>query len=100
MSGAREEGQRERRARLLEVSISVIASVITSAVVVAWTISATLARMQARIDEHAAAIIEQSDRLNNLRDKDQAQGEAIATVEAHYADILRRLDSIDRKLER
>lgn len=100
MNHVREDGARERRARLLEVSISVIASVLTSAVVVAWTISATLARMQSRIDEHSTALADQSLRLNQLRDSDTDQGQAIATVEAHYSDILRRLDSIDRKLER
>ena len=94
------EKERDRRARWLEVFISVAASVLTSAVVVSWTLSAVLATLQATQEEHERRLVSQQGQLNTLADRSVSTAEKTARIDAQYSDILRRLESIDRKLER
>lgn len=98
MTGAVDK-ERDRRARLLEVFISVLASVVSSAVVVAWTISATFSEYSTRLEEHDRRFSATQSQLEALSVRQLTQERQIATSDAHYVDILRRLDSIDRKLE-
>lgn len=92
--------ERDRRARLLEVFVSVAASALTSAVIVSWTLSATLSRFETQIAEHERRLVVQQAQMQTLGDRSVLAAEKIARVDAQYEDILRRLDSIDRKLGR
>lgn len=92
-------GNGDRRARLVEMAISVGASVITSAVVVAWTISASLTSFRERIDSFDRQMRANGEQIASLNARDLAQVSQLSATDAHYQDILRRLDSIDRRLE-
>lgn len=94
------EKERDRRARWLEVGISVAASVLTSAIVVSWTLSAVLATMKTTQEEHDRRLMSQQAQITVLADRSVLAAERAARIDAQYGDILRRLESIDRKLER
>lgn len=89
----------ERRSRLIEVGLSVAASVIASSVVASWTLSEALATYAAKIDEHDRALNFKQQQIAALESRQLAYERTQAQGEAHYSDILRRLDSIDQKLE-
>lgn len=89
----------DRIPRLIEIALSVVASVITSAVVVAWTISSTLSELRTKSDQNAVQLNAIGASIQALQGHDTIQSEQIARAEAHYDDIVRRLDSIDRKLD-
>lgn len=93
------EKERDRRARLLEVFVSVAASAVSSAILVSWVLSATLTRFESAIDEHERRLVSQQAQLTAITDRGAQTNEKLAAVNAQYADILRRLDGIDRKLE-
>lgn len=89
-----------RRARLWEIFWVVLSSAIGSAALVAATIPVTLARFEERITTQKASIEKNTRDIAGLQSHDSTQSAQQAAADAHYQDILRRLDSIDRKLER
>lgn len=79
--------------------ISVASSIIASAVVVAWTISATLTEYRQRLQAHDSQLASMASSMQAIQARDGMQGEQLARSEAHWEDVVRRLDSIDSKLE-
>jgi hypothetical protein len=57
-------------------------------------------RLEQRVANHQSLIDKQDQELKELRRDIGTQGNSIAATNVAYADILRRLDSIDRKLDR
>lgn len=94
-----EEARKDRRARFIEVLISVAASIFSSAVVVSWTLSASLTRLETRLNDHDREFVGVRSQIDGVTQRDITQGQQMAANEARYSDILRRLESIDRKLE-
>jgi hypothetical protein len=90
----------ERASRWIELAVSVGASVLTSAIVVSWTISATLAELRVRVDGNTAADVSLSAELGSIRNNDAVQTATIAKMDAHYEDIVRRLEDLQRKLDK
>ncbi len=91
--------EKDRKARLIEVGLSVLASAAMSAVVAAWTMSATLATFKAKLDEHDRALEFKQQQVSILEGRQAVLEGKQQAADAHYQDILRRLDSIDRKLD-
>lgn len=96
-----------RTARLVEVAISVIASIATSAIVVTWKLSATLTGFEASIAEanrrmNAYELQVQSNRsaITASEVVNAKQEAAIAVSDAKYTEVIRRLDSMDSKLDK
>lgn len=83
------------RANLLTVIVAVV-SLGGQLVAIAWyggSLEQKVANNQKTLDDHAKE-------LKELRRDVGTQGNSIAATNVAYADILRRLDSIDRKLDR
>lgn len=90
----------DRRARLIEVGVSVLFSALASAGVASWSLSATMATYAAKFEETERRLAETKQQISAIELRQLAQERQIATSDAHYNDILRRLDSIDEKLEK
>ena len=90
----------EKRSRLFEVAVSIIVSAIASAGAVTWSLSATLEEFRSKISEHDKTLNAQWQRINGLEGGAQVNNAQVSAINAHYEDILRRLDSIDHKLEK
>lgn len=93
------EERKERNARWIELGITIVVSAMSSSVIAAWIISSTLATMQANISENKRRIDENSYAIQNQATLDAVQQERIATTQARFEDILRRLDRIETKLD-
>lgn len=89
----------DRRSRLIEIAISVSASMISSSLVAAWTMSGLLSDLRNKQAEHDRVLTNNTQEIRALNTRDMMQISQQAASDAHYQDILRRLDSIDRKLE-
>lgn len=92
--------RQETRSRWAEIAISIIVSAIASGGAVTWTLSSTLEEFRGKIAEHDKLIAAQWARINAMEGTSNATSAQVSAIAAHYDDILRRLDSIDRKLER
>lgn len=88
-----------RRARLIEIVLSMAASAVGSALIVAWTLSATLANYHAQLEQHQRLIDANSAQLAALNSRDVNQVSQLAAQNAAYAAILQRLDRIERKID-
>ena len=88
-----------RRSRLIEIAISVLASIVSSALVMTWTMSATFTDLRNKVEEQERIVNINTQEISALNTRDMMQISQQAASDAHYQDILRRLDSIDRKLE-
>jgi mannitol-specific phosphotransferase system IIBC component len=88
------------RARWAEIAISVGLSILTSAVVMAWTLSSKLAAFENTLEaqDKRIAKVERDDAEQAVDHRDQES--RIAVQETRWSEVVRRLDSIDRKLER
>jgi uncharacterized coiled-coil protein SlyX len=82
----------EKRARMLEVALTMGAAIITSALVNMWTLSAQLSEFQTKIQTHDESLRQVVARIENMQLSTAALGSQVAVTEAHYSDILRRLD--------
>lgn len=89
----------DRKARVIEIILSVVASAIGSAVIVAWTLSATLATYHEQLEQHQRLIDANSAELRALRGADRTQIGQLAKQEAANDEILRRLSRIENKLD-
>lgn len=90
----------ESRSRWAEIAITLAVSIIASVVSMTWTMSGTLSKFE-------TTLANQEQRLKSLEISNReassvngAQAAQLAVQESRWADVLRRLDSIDRKLER
>lgn len=98
-----ERQQADRRSRLLEVSISVMASALVSAITVSWTLSASLAEIRAEYKSVAQRIeriesdVKAQDAVNNQQSVVQAGTSAQLTqISALVTDMSRKVDEIYR----
>ena len=89
----------DRKGRLIEIAISVAASIVSSALVMAWTMSATFTELRTKLNEQERIVNINTQEIRALGSRDVSQIAQQSATDAHYQDILRRLDSIDRKLE-
>jgi septal ring factor EnvC (AmiA/AmiB activator) len=89
----------EKRARIVEVGLSMFAAIVTSALVNMWTLSAQLSKFQTKIEAHDDTLQSVSARLDVLQTNNSGLAAQVAVTEAHYADILRRLDKQDASQE-
>ena len=88
-----------RRARLIEIVLSMAASAVGSALIVAWTLSATLANYNAQLEQHQRLIDANTAQLAALNSRDVNQASQLAAQNAAYSAILQRLDRIERKID-
>ena len=88
-----------RKARVIEIMLSVAASAIGSALIVSWTLSATLATYHEQIEQHQRLIDTNTAQLAALNSRDVNQVSQLAAQNAAYAAILQRLDRIERKID-
>lgn len=88
------------RSRWLEIAISVGLSIATSATVVSWRISATLATFEAKTVEHDQGIEMLNARVAQVKEENGAQNVQIAVANSQFSEVLRRLDTIERKIDR
>jgi len=88
-----------RRARLIEIVLSMAASAVGSALIVAWTLSATLANYHAQLEQHQRLIDVNTAQLAALNSRDVNQVSQLAAQNAAYTAILQRLDRIERKID-
>lgn len=88
-----------RRARLIEIVLSMAASAVGSALIVAWTLSATLANYHAQLKQHQRMIDANTAQLAALNSRDVNQASQLAAQNAAYSAILQRLDRIERKID-
>jgi len=89
----------DRKARVIEIILSVVASAIGSAVIVAWTLSATLATYHEQLEQHQRLIDANSAEIRALSSGDRTQVGQLAKQEAANDEILRRLSRIENKLD-
>lgn len=88
------------RARWLEMTIVSSLSIITSAVVVTWTVSATLAKFEAKLEAHDVRLSSVEQQERQAQADNSAQAAQIAVQSSQWTEVIRRLDAIDKKLER
>lgn len=88
-----------RKARVIEIMLSVAASAIGSALIVSWTLSATLATYHEQIEQHQRLIDTNTAQLAALNSRDVNQVSQLAAQNAAYSAILQRLDRIERKID-
>lgn len=88
------------RARWVELLVCCGLSITTSAVVVAWTVSRALASVEARLDSQAVDVQALKSKSDQAFSERSAQSAQIAVQQSQWSEVLRRLDSIDRQLER
>ena len=88
------------RARWIEIAVSVGLSIVTSAVVVAWTVSATLATFETKLESQVQEISYIKSQQQIAQSERSAQNSQIQVQASQWTEVVRRLDSIDRKLER
>ena len=88
-----------RRARLIEIVLSMAASAVGSALIVAWTLSATLANYHAQLEQHQRLIDANTAQLAALNSRDVNQASQLAAQERTNQEILRRLERIEDKLD-
>lgn len=90
------------RANLLTVIVAVV-SLGGQLTAIAWyggRLEQKVTNNTQTIDKQDLRFARQEQELKELRREIGTQGNAIAATNVAYADILRRLDSIDRKLDR
>lgn len=90
------------RANVLTVIVAV-ASLVGQLVAISWLggrLEQKVTNNTASLDKHDDRFAKQEQELKELRRDLGTQGNSIAATNVAYADILRRLDSIDRKLDR
>lgn len=90
----------DKHARWAELAVTIGASVIASAVTVSWTMASSLTRIEQQILQHQSRLDVQGGALIDMQGRVNGQGTQIAVVGSQFGDILRRLDTIDRKLDR
>lgn len=88
-----------RRARIIEIILSVTASAVGSALLVSWTLATTLATYHQQIEQHQRLIDANSAQLAALNSRDVNQVSQLAAQNAAYTAILQRLDRIERKID-
>lgn len=81
-----------RKARVIEILLSVVASAVGSALLVAWTLSATLSEFNQKINANGG-------RLTALEARDLNQITQLAAQGQANGEILRRLERIEDKLD-
>lgn len=84
-----------RRARILEIFLSVVASALGSALMLAWLLSATLATFREQLAQHSEQLRNAHVELANLEAHDSLQSTQLAVADARFAEILRRLQALD-----
>lgn len=84
-----------RKARIVEIVISVLASAIGSAGMALWFLSATFASINAQLARHEEKISANMVELRNLAAHDSLQATQLAVADARFEEILRRLQSLD-----
>ena len=89
----------DRKARVIEIILSVVASAIGSAVIVAWTLSATLATYHEQLEQHQRLIDANSAELRLLSGGDRGQAIQLARQEEANAAIIARLTRIEAKID-
>lgn len=89
-----------RRNRLLEVALSVGASIFSTLVLVTWTLSAKLESFNQNITSNKAMIADQNSKLATAEATNASQTAQLAVAQSRYDDIVRRLDSIESKVDR
>lgn len=57
-------------------------------------------KLEQRVTTNEQNMVKQEQRISELARENAAQANSIATTSAQYADIIRRLDGIERKLDR
>ena len=72
-------------------------SALTLAVIMA---AISIGKISERVETQSRTQAELSSRLQSMDSMNNAQQVSIGQTEAHYSDIVRRLDSIDLKLDR
>jgi septal ring factor EnvC (AmiA/AmiB activator) len=85
----------ERRARWIEIAISIIASIVTSALVVSWSLSATLSQYGEKLSQHDRQYQNLDERVSAISAQTAAHGAQIAVTEAHFQDLVRRLEAFE-----
>lgn len=98
------EEARERRSRWLELAISIIVAALsgslTCVATISWFLSGTLSRMQERSEVQGQQLQQLQAAVATIQTLDSAQGAQLAVGDAHYADLIRRMDSFDAKLDK
>jgi len=89
----------DRKARLVEIVLSVVASAIGSAVIVAWTLSATLTQYHEQLEQHQRLIDINSAELRALNSGDRGQAIQLAKQDQANIEIVGRLKRIEDKLD-
>lgn len=84
-----------RRARILEIILSVMASAAGSALMIAWYLSATLATYREQLQRHTDEINAVHAEMTNLEARDSLQATQLAVADARFSEILRRLQALD-----
>jgi hypothetical protein len=87
------------KSRWVELAITIMVSAVTSSVAVTWSIATNLESIRAKQAEHDRSIIELQSRLSVVDNHQDDQGIKIATLDAHYIDILARLNEISAALK-
>lgn len=107
MARDRRRGDMPRRDRWLELVVSVGVSIVSSGLAMTWLLSAKLAKFETTLDQQQTALVDLNNRvasnkssLQGIETVNATQMSQIAVSDARYTDILRRLDSLDLKVDR
>lgn len=107
MARDRRRGDMPRRDRWVELVVSVGVSILSSALVMTWLLSAKLAKFETTIEQTQKLLVDLDNRvavnksaIQGIETVNATQMSQIAVSDARYTDILRRLDSLDAKVDR
>lgn len=90
----------ETRSRWIELAASILVSAVTSAVVISWQLAKALTEYQLVQSVHESRLTAVERLISQASAENSAQTAQIAVQDSRYMEILRRLDAIDRKLEK
>ena len=82
------------KSRWVEIAITITVSAVTSAVAVAWSIATSLSDFRSKLAELGRNEIELAAQIRIIDAHQDEAGIRIAVQEAHYADILSRLNEM------
>lgn len=88
------------RSRWIELGITLAASIITSALVMSWRMSASLAQFQDKLDSQEMRLERVESQAQQNSSANSTQNSEIAVQSSQWSEVIRRLDAIDRKLEK
>ena len=91
-----EQMETDKRARMFEIGVSVALAIITSALVNTWTLSSQLQKFSSKIETHDEAFRTVGVRLDSLTTSNTSTAVTMSAMDAHYSDIVRRLDVMER----